>query len=174
MLDKRTPDFTGYVWDAAARVGRSAPRIVDAILSDVFPVTSDAAEAEGATKMLRNGCISEVKRVLHKPREIDAQADFANVDWSFMPLVRRLQRPSYFVPELEVEVPVAELIDEPPYLDAARRFMRGKGMECLAEADRLDRLYQAVIGQHRDPPTTSPLARMTPPNAPSRQSERSI
>ena len=173
MLDKRTSDFGDYVWDAAVRVGRSAPRIVDAILSDVFPVTSEVAEAEGAAKMLRNGCISAVKWVLRRPRGIDAQADYAKLDPSFTPLVNRLRRPSYFVPELDVEVPVAELIDEPLYLDAAYRFMRRKGMECLAEADRLGRLYQAVIGQHRDPPT-SPLARMTPPNAPSPQSERSI
>ncbi|MDA0341181.1 MAG: hypothetical protein O3B74_06240 [Proteobacteria bacterium] len=173
MLSHRTPDFARYVWDAAARVGRSAPRIVDDILTAVFPKTTDAAGVEGATKMLRTGCISEVKRVLHAPHPDDCQVDFAEVDPSFMPLVKRLQRPSYFVPNLDMELTVADLIANPSHLDAARCFIRSKGMECLAEADRLDRLYQAVIGQNEDASTPLPVSVMSPANA-VQQSEVSI
>ena len=144
---KRTPDFTHHVWEAADRIGRSAPRIVDHILRSVFPNTTDAAETEGAARILRNGCIAEVKRVLHHSRNGTGQSDFGEVDASFLPLIRSLQRPSYFVPERDEEVSVRELIADPAQLDAARRFMRLKGMQCLDEADRLDRLYEAVMGQ---------------------------
>src|SRR5690554_7216387 len=53
MLDNGSPNFANHVWDAAARLGRSAPRIVDDILREVFPDTTDAAESEGAAKILR-------------------------------------------------------------------------------------------------------------------------
>lgn len=144
---KRTSDFTHHVWEAADLVGRNAPRIVDDILKALFPNTVSAAEAEGASRILRIGCIAEVKRVLHRSGNSSAQVDFGEMHESFLPLVRALQRPSYFVPERDEEVPVRELIADPNQLDAARRFMRRKGMECLDEAERLDRLYEAVMGQ---------------------------
>ena len=147
MPNRHSPDFATHVWHAAARLGRSAPRIVDDILCDIFPETSEAAENEGATKILRTGCISEVKRVLRIVPQDEDQARFDEIDATFRPYVAPLQRPSYYVPEREEEVPVAELIAAPDELDAARRFMRRKGMECLAEADRLDLLYQAVVAQ---------------------------
>ena len=90
-----------------------------------------------------------------------------------MPLIKRLQRPSYFVPELDTEIPVAELIAEPLHLDAARRFMRGKGMECLAEADRLDRLYQAV-SEKAEGARLMPATQRVPSNIPVQQSEVSL
>lgn len=147
MPDKHPPDFATHVWHAAGRLGRSAPRIVDDILREVFPDTTEAAETEGATKILRTGCISEVKRVLRTEPQDEGQARFDEIDASFRPYVEPLQRPSYYVPEREEEVTVAELIAAPDELDAARRFMRRKGMECLAEADRLDVLYEAVVSQ---------------------------
>ncbi|MCC5976323.1 MAG: hypothetical protein JJT81_20065 [Rubellimicrobium sp.] len=150
MPDRPTPDFAAHVWQSAARLGRSAPRIVDDILRAVFPETTMAAESEGAARILRTGCISEVKRVLRTPPLDDAQAGFDQIDASFRPFVAPLQRPSYFVPERDEEVPVTELIAAPDELDAARRFMRRKGMECLAEADRLDLLYEAVVAQGSD------------------------
>ena len=151
MSPKRLPDFAEYVWDAASRVGRSAPRIVDAILIDVFPATSDAAETEGATRMLRNGCISEVKRVLRNPQDDFDQYDFEDIDPAFVPLVKQLQRPSYYMPERDEEVTVQELIASPALLDRARRFMRKKGLECLAEAACLDRLFEAVTANMPQP-----------------------
>lgn len=144
MPDMQTSDFAAHVWAAAADVGRSAPRIVDAILAEAFPETMGAAAAEGATRILRTGCITEVKRILRTPCTPEGQADLGEIDPSFRPLVERLQRPAYFVPDRDEEVPVAALIAAPHHLDAARHFMRRKGMECLEEADRLDRLYEAV------------------------------
>ena len=160
MPDRHPPDFVTHVWHAAARLGRSAPRIVDDILRDVFPDTTEAAESEGAAKILRTGCISEVKRVLRAVPQDGQQAGFDEIDASFRPYVEPLQRPSYYVPEREEEVPVAELIAAPDELDAARRFMRRKGMECLAEADRLDLLYQAVVEQE---PAEAPCPSTRPP-----------
>jgi hypothetical protein len=158
MPSTRTPDFAAHVWSAASVVGRSAPRIVDAILAEAFPETTSAAAAEGATRILRTGCITEVKRILRAPPGTNAQADLAEIDPSFQPLVERLQRPAYFVPERDEEVPVAALIAAPEQLDAARRFMRRKGMECLEEADRLDRLYEAVRRAHCGPFPPAPSA----------------
>ena len=161
MPDRSSPDFAAHVWQSAARLGRSAPRIVDDILREVFPETTMAAESEGAARILRTGCISEVKRVLRTPPLDDAQARFDQIDASFRPFVAPLQRPSYFVPERDEEVPVAELIAAPDELDAARRFMRRKGMECLAEADRLDLLYEAVVAQGSDDGTVPPCLTRT-------------
>lgn len=161
MPDRPTPDFAAHVWQSAARLGRSAPRIVDDILCEVFPETTMAAESEGAARILRTGCISEVKRVLRTPPLDDAQARFDQIDASFRPFVAPLQRPSYFVPERDEEVPVAELIAAPDELEAARRFMRRKGMECLAEADRLDLLYEAVVAQGSDDGTVPPCLTRT-------------
>jgi hypothetical protein len=149
---KQTPDFTHNVWEAADLVGRNAPRIVDYIVRSLFPNTFNAAEAEGASRILRIGCIAEVKRVLHRSGNNSPQAHVGEVHGSFLPLVRALQRPSYFVPELDEEVPVRELIADPALLDGARRFMRLKGMQCLDEAERLDRLYEAVTGQSVNEP----------------------
>ncbi len=160
---KRTSDFTHHVWEAADRVGLSAPRIVDGILKSIFPNTTDAAETEGAARMLRNGCIAEVKRVLHSPRDSTGQSDFGEVDASFLPLIRQLQRPSYFVPERDEEVFVEELIADPAQLDGARRFMRRKGMECLAEAERLDRLYDAVVRRADVAASGAPALPIVPP-----------
>ena len=115
-MHNRTPDFAHHVWEAVDHVGRSAPRIVDHILKSLFPNTTDAAESEGASRMLRNGCISEVKRVLHKRGNADDQVDFREINSTFLPLVRSLQRPSYFVPERDEEVPVRELIADPAQL----------------------------------------------------------
>lgn len=144
MSNTQTPDFAQYVWNAVPGVGRSAPRIVDAILGRVFPETTEAAGREGASKVLRKGCIAEVKRILHASAPVEHQTDFADIAPSFVPLVKKLQRPSYFVPEEDEEFPLNELIAEPVRLNSARRYMRAKGMECLAEADRLDQLFFAV------------------------------
>lgn len=152
-MHKRNPDFTHHVWEAADQLGRSAPRIVDHILQLVFPNTTDAARTEGASRVLRTGCIAEVKRVLHGVRDGAGQSDFGEISASFLPLIRQLQRPSYFVPERDEEVPIEELIAMPGQLDAARHFMRRKGMECLDEADRLDRLYDAVMRRADAPPS---------------------
>jgi hypothetical protein len=149
---KRTPDFAQLVWEAVPIVGRSAPRITDYVFGKAFPETVKSAEAEGAMKLLRNGGIVEVKRVFRTAPEGNGQSDFGQIDASFKPYVQSLQRPSYFVPELEEEVLVAELICEPAYLDSARRFMRKKGVECLAEARRLDELYRVVV---KDGPRTA-------------------
>jgi hypothetical protein len=159
MPDRPIPDFAAHVWQSAARLGRSAPRIVDDILREVFPETTMAAESEGAARILRTGCISEVKRVLRVPPLDDTQSTFDQIDASFRPFVAPLQRPSYFVPERDEEVPVVELIAAPDELDAARRFMRRKGMECLAEADRLDLLYEAVVAQGSNDGPVAPCSR---------------
>lgn len=100
---KRTPDFSQLVWEAVKHVGRSAPRIADYIFRQAFPETVKSAEAEGAMKLLRNGGIVEVKRVLRTVPEGRNQTDFGQIHASFKPFVQNLQRPSYFVPEIEEE-----------------------------------------------------------------------
>lgn len=144
MLKTRAPNFAEQVWIAASVVGRSPPKIVDHILDKFFPVTVSAAEDEGALPMLRKGCIVEAKRVLRSAASDDAQHDFDRIDPAFQPLVQKLRRPSYHVESLDEEVVVAELISNPAHLNEARRFMRRKGEECIAEAERLDELYDAV------------------------------
>ncbi len=101
--------------------------------------------------MLRTGIISEVKRILRNQDDGLSQADFANVCEAFAPLVKDLRSKSYFVESAQEYVAVPDLIAEPDLLDDARRFMRRKGIECLAEADRLDALFAAITSS--DPGT---------------------
>lgn len=147
MLRKRAPNFAEQVWVAAGIVGVNAPRIVDHILAELFPATHRAAEDEGALTILRNGCIAEAKRVLRTEPSDGSQFDFSEISPVFQPLVKRLHRRSYFVASQEEEVPIARLIEAPNLLDEARQFLRRKGEECIAEAERLDELYAAVTSE---------------------------
>jgi len=88
-----------------------------------------------------------VKRILRNRHDGLTQTDFADRCDAFAPLVSDLRSKSYFVESAQEYVVVPDLIAEPDLLDDARRFMRRKGLECLAEADRLDALYAAVTGE---------------------------
>jgi hypothetical protein len=144
MLDSQTAAFAEQVWAIAARLGNNAPKIADDIMGFAFPLTCSQAREEGALRMLRTGVISEVKRILRTRDDGLTQSDFAEVCEGFAPLIKALRSKSYFVESAEEYVAIPELIAEPDMLDDARRFMRRKGRECLAEADRLDALYLAV------------------------------
>jgi hypothetical protein len=144
MLTKRESNFHDLVWAAAARVGRNAPKVVDEIMREAFPMTLSAAEHEGADRLFRIGLVSEAKRILRAVGEEDGQSDFSNINPQFKHLVRDLKSKSYFVEEIGEYCSVAELVADSDLLDDARKFMRRKGNECLEEAKRLDALYAAV------------------------------
>lgn len=147
MLNSHRNDFVDTVTAASRRLGTTnAPKIADEVIRLAFPRTSKEAEREGALSMLRVGVINEVKRLVRSfSTEGETQVDFADINASFAPLVRPLRSKSYFVESIGEYVRVPELIDTPEYLDEARKFMRKKGDECIAEADRLDKLYNAVL-----------------------------
>lgn len=149
MLNTRTADFASRVWMIASRVGNSAPRITDDIMEEAFPRTCSQARQEGAFKMLRTGIVAEVKRILRDCADVSAQRDFAEMTRHFAPLVRNLKSKTYFVEGAQEYVSVPDMIAAPDLLDDARKFMRRKGIECLAEADRLDALFAAVTVDRR-------------------------
>ena len=138
MLDSQSAAFAERVWDVASQLGNNAPKIADDIMEAAFPLTCSQARAEGAMRILRNR------------RDLERQSDFADRCDAFAPLVSDLRSKSYFVESAEEYVAVPDLIAEPDLLDDARRFMRRKGLECLAEANRLDALYTAVTGNGTD------------------------
>jgi len=145
MLNKRVPDLSDAVWDAVAKVGMNPAKVADRIIKDVFPRTLAEAMIEGADRMLRVGLIDAVKPMLRGGAVSHAQGDFSEIDSAFEPLVAELKSAAYFVEALGEQVPVARLIAEPDLLDDARKFMRRKGDECIAEALRLDLLHNAVV-----------------------------
>jgi hypothetical protein len=149
MLRKRVGEFAEAVWRVAASVGLNAPKVVDALLVETFPVTASAAEEEGASGIFRKGLTSEVNRVLKAAGGDDRQIDLDAEHSDFRPLVQALSRSTYKVDESEERIPVSRLISEPNLLDQARKYMRRKGEECLAEAQKLDELYAAVIAAGR-------------------------
>lgn len=155
MLKKRAPDFHELVWQAATRVGNSAPRVTNEIVETAFPATLRCARDEGAEKMLRRGIISEVKRILRAAGEDADQHDFSQIDPVHWDAVRELKSRSYFVEGTDEYVSVPRLINEPDLLDDARRFMRKKGLECIAEANRLDDLYLAVTDESPPRPASA-------------------
>lgn len=144
MLNRRISDFAAMVWEGKRRVGNNATRIADDLIARAFPRTVEEAAHEGADKMLRSGVIAEVKRILTKNIDDDETIDMATIDPSFGEIVVRLKKNKYFVEESGEYVSVAELIKNPKLLDGARKLMRQKGEDCLAEAKVLDELYEAV------------------------------
>jgi len=145
MLKKRSSDFATLVWETAATVGRNAPKIAHELIRRAFPRTAAEAEIEGADKALRIGVISEIKRVLRHGSDTAEQWDFGVIAPEFRSIVSKLKSKTYFVESAEEYVAVPRLIECPELLDEARRHMRRKGEECLAEATRLDELYAAVV-----------------------------
>lgn len=146
MLTEKLRPFYDAVAIAISEVGRNATRIADRVISDAFPETADAAEREGADRMLRVGVIAKVTSILTKGSQDDVQHDFVEIAADFMPIVNRLHSHSHYVPLVDVQqyVHVSRLIQNPDWLDAARKFKRQKGEETLAEADVLDELFHAV------------------------------
>ena len=152
MLNSQSAAFAAAVWEVATRLGNNAPRIADEIMEAAFPLTCSQAREEGALRMLRTGIVSEVKRILRNQDDGPAQGDFSEICAAFAPLVKDLRSKSYFVESAAEYVAIPDRIADPELLDDARRFMRRKGIECLAEADRLDALYAAVTSS--DPVAT--------------------
>jgi hypothetical protein len=118
----------------------------------MFPKTLAAAETEGGDKMFRAGVIGEIKRIVREKDggDDEQQGHFGEIDESFRPLVEALGKSSYYVEQIGVHLTVSELIDDPDLLDDARRYMRRKGDECHAEANRLDALYRAVVAKREE------------------------
>lgn len=145
MLNTKLALFHELCWKAAAAVGYSVSAITDAVICQAFPETVRAADDEGASSMLRDGVMKSVNRLL-KSAPDDRQIDFGQIAPQFRAVVKRigLKRVRYFVESLDLHVDVEKLIAKPELLDDARRHMRRKGEECIAEADRLDELYFAV------------------------------
>lgn len=148
MLSDPLRNFRQRVAEASLRLGRNAGKIVDDILDESFPETCAAARGEGADNLLRKGAVAWVREALGAGEPEDSeQLDFALICGDFAGEVKALSKGAYFVPSLDVFVPVARLIAEPALLDEARRFTREKGQQTLAEADRLDALYEAVMAK---------------------------
>ena len=150
MLTDKLRPFYDAVNVAIAAVGKNAVAITDAVIKDAFRETYEAAEREGADKMLREGVIAKVKKILTKENE-EGQTDFSDIAPGFQPIVDRLNSHSHFVPIDGVQeyVHVSRLIKNPEWLDAARKYKRQKGEETLAEAAVLDELYYAVVRRQR-------------------------
>jgi hypothetical protein len=145
MLNTKLAPFIDLVWAKVAAIGYDAPKIADSVLGVAFPKTERAATEEGALSMLRDGVTSYIRKLIKKIDD-ERQGDFGDIEPRFREIVKRagLKNAVYFVEALGRHVTINDLIKEPPLLDDARQFMRRKGEECIAEADRLDELYLAV------------------------------
>jgi hypothetical protein len=142
--------FKEAVMSAVATLGRNAPKIADHIMRQAFPRTVEESEREGAAKIFRRGVIDAVKNIISVPVNPESQTDFSDIDPAFAVIARRLKKSHYYVEdEIEQYVVVRELIENPAWLDSARKLMRRKGDENLAEAKVLDELYAAVIAVER-------------------------
>lgn len=144
-------DLANLIEEAALSVGASAPRIADHIIASAYPLSVAATKEEGCEAIFRRGLIDHVARHIRNHNPVPAQADFAEIAEGFRPFVGKLKSGSYFVPSSQEYIGVAQLIAEPAKLDEARQFMRAKGNECLAEAQALDLLFEAVTGDGSTP-----------------------
>jgi hypothetical protein len=153
--------FHRLILEALKRFGPVASLITNFVIDKAFPRTCVEAKKEDAFKMFRTGVLKEVKRLLDheygygesedssetNTNGETSQHDMAEIDGGFAHIVSSLKRLRYYVEGLDERKLVRELIENPPWLDDARKFMRRKGMENFAEADNLDRLYEAVMSR---------------------------
>lgn len=160
MLNSRSSDFAELVWRAVEEVGRVAPAVANKIIRSAFPRTVAEAEIEGADKMLRVGVIEAVKNIL-KHTDADDAIDFATIDPSFGRIIKKLKSKTYLVESLGEYVPIKRLIGDHELLDDARKHMRRKGEENLAEAKILDELYEAITVPSSPSPSTAPVSGST-------------
>lgn len=138
--------------EAANTIGvRSGPAVADAIIAQVFPKTLRSAQGEGAEHILRNGLIAHVARVLKGSSASSAQSDFAAIDATFGEYIKPLKSQSYFVPSREEYVSISDLIARPAEIKEAADALRRHGQDCIVEAERLDRLHEAVTGNVHTP-----------------------
>lgn len=131
--------------------GNSAPGIADAVITTTYPKTVKVSQKEGAYGLLRTGVVVFVRAYLkgegiHITPTADAdQAGMWEIAPGFQEVAAQLTHEEYFVPSLGDFVPKAKLIALPPLFDEARKFVRSKGDECIAEADRMDIAYVALM-----------------------------
>lgn len=146
MLKAKLQTFYELIDRARTKVGDSAPRITDEVIQQSFPRTCIEAEMEGCDQMLREGVKNAVAKYIRKPPQDERQRTFADLDPEILPLAKQLPSAAYFVPDDQggEYVSVPDLCFDIARLDGARAFMRRKGEEVLAEADRLDDLYRAL------------------------------
>lgn len=147
MLKAVLAHFYELADEARAKFGDSAPKVTNEIIERAFPGTMAAATEEGCDRMFREGVINAVQKLIRKPGVDTRQRTLADIDPDFLPLVQELGSVAYYVPSVDggEYISVPDLCANPDKLDAARKFMRQKGEECLREAKRLDDLYEAVI-----------------------------
>lgn len=142
--------FASMVLILVKRLGtRSAADITDSLLPRLYPKTKKASEGEGCFAFFRSGVMAAVRREAQQLPDPN-QRDFAQLHSGLMPYVRELGKRAYFVPELNDNITVPELIDTLELLDSARKYMRLKGEQCLDEANRLDALYFAVLREREN------------------------
>lgn len=137
--------FHEAVWVSAAKHGKRPAVVAGEIIGALFPKTVSEADTEGAAAYLRDGVTRAVKSVFSKKQADEGQADFASIDPAFSMQVQNLKRWSYYVESLDEFIDIPDLIKNANLLDEARKYLRRKGEETLAEAAQLDKLYAAIV-----------------------------
>lgn len=147
MLKETLSHFYQLADEARARFGDSAPKITDGIIDEAFPNTVSASLVEGCDRIFRDGVKEAVAKYIRKPGRDSRQRTFDDISPDLLPVVERLGSVAYFVPAIDggEYIGVPDLCHDEEKLNAARKFMRQKGEETLAEADKLDQLYHAAF-----------------------------
>jgi predicted RNA binding protein with dsRBD fold (UPF0201 family) len=137
--------FHEAVWISAAKHGMRPAIVSGEIIASLFPRTSAEASGEGAAAYLRDGVTKAVKAVFSRKPIDEKQGDFAQISPAFSMHVENLKRNAYYVESIDEFLTIPELIKRAELLDEARKYLRRKGEEVLAEAAQLDKLYAAVM-----------------------------
>lgn len=147
MLKETLGHFYELADQARARFGDNAPKVTNDIIERAFPETFAASLTEGCDRMFRDGVKDAVAKYIRKPGRDERQRTFDDIAPELLPFAQQLGSVAYFVPTVDggKYVSVPDLCAELDSLDAARKFMRQKGDECLREAKRLDDLYAAAV-----------------------------
>lgn len=139
------------VWEAVGKIGTmNTAKVVDHIIEEVLPETVATSRREGVYGMLRSGVMTHVRKILGAKIEEECAPSLFDLHQSLAPYASTLKRGAYYVESLDEFVSLARLVKETSLLDEARRYMRRKGEETLAEANALDKLYHAALATNDD------------------------
>jgi hypothetical protein len=145
MLNSQTNVLNDAVWAAVAKLDTmNTAKIVDHIIEEAAPGTVAAARHEGFFPMLRSGVMAHVRKILGTKIDEDGAPSLFDIHPDLAPYASALKRGAYYVESLDEFVSLAALIENVRLLDDARKYMRRKGEETLAEANALDKLYYAA------------------------------
>lgn len=144
VIHRQLSAFYQYIDAARNRVRGDTGSIAAAVIFDAFPETVTASKGEGCERIFFAAVQEEIRDCIKKPKVPKNQLTWDDVPGFLVVLMKELKSEAFFVPDDKGGgelVDIGVVVKNLPKLDLARKYLRKKGDETLAEATRLDGIY---------------------------------